>query len=161
MTVLDRLYASSGREVIIDTLQINVGNDVYYLTKGWEDVVATLEDGSTIVTFIASAIDVALPARNADGTQDLKFAISNIDGSVSSSIQKSIDNLEGASVVYRKYISTDLSAPAEPPYAMEIKGGYWKATEAQITAGYMNLLDRLWPRFRYTLPLFPGLRHTS
>lgn len=161
MTVLNRLYASSGSEVIIDTLQINVGDDVYYLTKGWDDITAILEDGETDVTFLASAIDVALPARNADGTQDLKFAISNINGIVSTSIRKALDNNDISSVTYRKYISTDLSAPAARPFTMKGKGGYWTALEVQITAGYMNVLDTAWPRYRYTLPNFPGLRYLS
>lgn len=160
MTILNRLYASSGSEVIIDTLQINVGGYIYYLTKGWDDITVTLEDGET-ATFLASAIDIALPARNADGTQDLKFAISNIDGIVSNSILSALENLNGATVTYRRYISTDLSAPAVSPFTMAIKSGYWTAVEVQITAGYMNVLDTAWPRYRYTLPSFPGLRYLS
>ncbi|MCQ0910693.1 DUF1833 domain-containing protein, partial [Klebsiella pneumoniae] len=70
MTILERLYASSGSEVIHDTLQISAGDDNYWLTSGWDDVPVTLENGQP-VTFEASAIDIALPARNADGTQDL------------------------------------------------------------------------------------------
>lgn len=31
MTVINRLYASSGSEVIIETLQINIGSTVHYL----------------------------------------------------------------------------------------------------------------------------------
>ncbi|MEH4029101.1 ArsR family transcriptional regulator, partial [Klebsiella quasipneumoniae] len=27
--------------------------------------------------------------------------------------------------------------------------------------GYMNVLDMAWPRYRYTLPVFPGLRYIS
>jgi hypothetical protein len=77
LTILNRLYASGGDEVIIDTLQITVGGHDYWLTRGWDDVTVTLENGAH-ATFLASAIDVALPAR-ADGTQDLKFAISNIE----------------------------------------------------------------------------------
>lgn len=34
MTKLNRLYASSGPEVIIETLQITVGSDVHYLCQG-------------------------------------------------------------------------------------------------------------------------------
>jgi hypothetical protein len=47
------------------------------------------------------------------------------------------------------------------PYTLKIKSGYWTATEVQITAGYMNVLDMAWPRYRYTLPVFPGLRYIS
>ncbi|MDU1652743.1 MAG: DUF1833 family protein [Leclercia adecarboxylata] len=155
---LNRLYASGGDEVILDTLQINVGGQSYWLTRGWDDITVTLESGVK-ATFTGSAIDVALPARNADGTQDLKFAISNIDGVVSTAIRDALDNLSNASLTFRRYVSSDLSAPASPPFTLTIKEGSWTATEVQITAGYMNILDTLWPRYRYTLPLFPGLRY--
>ncbi|MCB5297569.1 DUF1833 family protein [Yersinia intermedia] len=160
MTVLNRLYASSGSEVIIQTLEIAVGSNVYWLTRGWEDITAVLETGVS-ATFTACGIDIALPARNSDGTQDLKFAISNIDGVVSMAIRDALDNLSTASLTYRCYVSTDLSAPATKPYTLTVKSGYWTATEVQITAGYMNVLDTAWPRHRYTLPNYPGLRYLS
>lgn len=160
MTVLNRLYASSGDEVIIETLQINVGSNVYYLCKGYDDITAATENGD-VVTFQACAIDIALPARNSDGTQDLQFAICNIDGVVSTAIRDALSNIQGASITYRNYVSTDLNAPASVPYTLAIKTGTWTATVAQITAGYMNVLDTAWPRYRYTLPDYPGLRYMS
>lgn len=160
MTILNRLYASSGSEVIIETLQITVGSDVHYLCQGYEDITATTESGNT-VTFTACAIDIALPARNADGTQDLKFALCNVDGVVSTTIRNALANRLPASLTYRSFISTDLAAPAAVPYTLKIKSGYWTATEVQITAGYMNVLETAWPRNRYTLNYFPGLRYAN
>ncbi|XUA20723.1 DUF1833 family protein [Citrobacter sp. OP27] len=160
MTILNRLYASSGEEVIIETLQINIGAQVFYLCKGFEDITAVTENGESI-TFIAAAIDIALPARNSDGTQDLQFAIDNIDGVTSNAIRNGLDNLANAFLTYRNYVSTDLAAPASVPYTLAIKRGSWTATQAQITAGYMNVLDTAWPRYRYTLPNYPGLRYIS
>ena len=150
MTILERLYASSGSEVIHDTLQISAGDDNYWLTSGWDDV---------SVTFDASAIDIALPARNADGTQDLKFAISNIDGRVSEAIDKILDEMKSATLTFRRYISSDLSAPASSPYTLDIKSGSWTPTAVQVTAGYMNVLKTAWPRKRYNLAEHPGLRY--
>ena len=158
--VLNRLYASGGDEVILDTLQITVGGQSYWLTRGWDDITVTLETGTQAI-FTGSAIEIALPARNADGTQDLKFAISNIDGVVSTAIRNALDNLSNASLTFRRYVSTDLSAPASPPFTLAIKEGSWTATEVQITAGYMNILDTSWPRYRYTLTDFPGLRYLT
>ncbi|MGA8121333.1 DUF1833 family protein [Rouxiella badensis] len=160
MNLLNRIYASGGSEVLIQTLEINVGDNIYRLTNGWDNITAKLEDSSE-VEFTASGCDIALPARNADGTQDLKFAIGNIDGEVSQAIRNSLDNLESATLTYRCYLDTDLSAPAKPPFTLDVKSGYWTATEVQITAGYMNILDTAWPRHRYTLPDYPGLRHMS
>lgn len=160
MTILNRLYASSGTEVIIQTLQINVGDEVYYLCEGYEDITAVTEDGDT-VTFKAGAINLVLPARNSDGTQDLQFDISNIDGVVSTAIRNALDDLSSASMTYRNYVSTDLSAPASPPFTLAVKSGTWTALQVQVKAGYMNILDTAWPRYRYTLPYYPGLRYLS
>lgn len=158
MTVLNRLYASSGPEVIINTLQIDVGNDAFLLCEGYDDITATTEAGDS-VTFTACAMDIALPARNTDGTQDLKFALSNIDGLVSTIIRKALNSISRATVTYRQYISTDLSAPSSIPYTMAIKSGQWTSLQVQITAGYMNWLDSAWPRNRYDLVNHPGLRY--
>lgn len=160
MTILNRLYASSGLEVIIETLQINIGDDVHYLCKGYDDITATTENGD-VITYQACGIDIALPARNSDGTQDLVFAICNVDGVVSTRIRDALDDLQNASLTYRNYVSTDLNAPASPPNTLAIKSGYWTATQVNITAGYMNILDTAWPRYRYTLNHFPGLRYIS
>lgn len=160
MTILNRLYASSGDEVIIETLQIDVSTGTYWLTRGWDDITAILEDGS-VATFIASGIEIALPARNSDGTQDLKFAIGNIDGVVSTAIREALDNNDIGTLTYRNYVSSDLSFPASSPFILTIKNGSWNATEVQITAGYMNILDTAWPRRRYNLVDHPGLRYIS
>ncbi|HBT3292034.1 DUF1833 family protein [Klebsiella aerogenes] len=160
MTVLNRLYASSGSEVIIETLQINIGDTVHYFCKGYDNITATTENGA-VITFSASAIDIAIPARNSDGTQDLQFAISNINGEVSTAIRDALATQQDGVLTYRQYVSTDLNAPASVPYTLAIKSGSWTALQAQITAGYMNVLDTAWPRYRYTLNDFPALRYMN
>ena len=160
MEILERLYASSGSEVIHDTLQISTGEENFWLTQGYDNITVILESGQT-ATFEACAIDIALPARNTDGTQDLKFAISNIDGVVSGAIDKVLDEQKSAKLTFRRYISTDLSAPATAPYTLDVKNGSWTPAAVQITAGYMNILDTAWPRNRYNLADHPGLRYLS
>ncbi|ELS1887219.1 DUF1833 family protein [Klebsiella pneumoniae] len=159
MTAINRLYASSGPEVIIGTLQVDIGGTTHYLCEGYEDITAVTEVGVT-VTFKACAIVLSLPARNEDGTQDLKFMLCNIDGVVSNAIRRAIDSISSASITFRKYISTDLSAPAEPPYIMPVKGGSWTPLTVNVTAGFKNMLDYAWPRDRYTLTYFQGLRYS-
>ncbi|MDG1643687.1 DUF1833 domain-containing protein [Klebsiella huaxiensis] len=159
MTAINRLYASSGPEAIIGTLQIDIGGQSHYLCEGYEDITAVTEEGAT-VTFIACAIVLSLPARNEDGTQDLKFMLCNIDGVVSTAIRRTIDAISSASITFRKYISTDLSAPAEPPLPMPVKGGSWTPLTVNVTAGFKNMLDYAWPRDRYILNYFQGLRYS-
>jgi hypothetical protein len=160
MSILERLYASGGAEVEHETLAIAVGSKTHYLTKGWEDITAVLETGQT-VTFKACGMDVAKPSRNADGVQDLRFALTNIDGVVSTEIRAALAARLEMTVTLRVYLSNDLLAPAKKPLSMVIKGGQWTATEVQVTAGFMNILATAWPRDRFNLTKHPGLRYIT
>ena len=158
MTILNRLYASSGSEVILRTLEINDGASRLFLVGGWDDITAKLETGET-VTFTAAAMEVALPKRNADGTQDLKFAVSNITGEVSAYLKELIESGRQCEITARTYVSTDLLAPSERPHRYELKGGGWTVVSADLAAGYFNLLEIAWPRNFYNFDDFPGLRY--
>lgn len=160
MTVLNQLYASGGDKIIHDTLAISDGITTHYLTNGWDDITARLETGEW-VTFIACGMALALPAKNADGTQDLQFALSNITGEISAYIQEVLKDKRRSELVYRSYIEDDLEAPSEAPFRFEIKSGQWTATQVDITAGYFNLLETGWPRRVYNLIDFPMLRYIA
>lgn len=168
MTILDRFYVSGGEDVRIITMQIEIAGDAgrgidpvsHYLVHDWELVDARLESGA-VVSFRPFAMSVALPPRNLDGTQDLNFSLANIDGLVSTEIQRALANRLKMHATLRQYLSSDLSAPAEKPYRMEVKNGQWSPLQADITAGYMNILDTAWPRRLYTLVDFPGLRYIA
>ena len=158
MTILNRLYASGGPERIIYTLEVTDGTDVIRMTPGWEDVTAGIE-GGTLVTFTAVGIDIGLPAKNEDGTQDVTFGLSNITGAVSAYLRERITSSTRMMVKLRIYTSDDLSAPAKPADVFEVKGGSWSALQAEITAGYFDILNTNWPRRVFTFNEFPGLRY--
>ena len=158
MTILNRFYASSGSEVRLLTLEINDGVERKFLVGGWDDVTARLETGET-VTFTAYGLDIALPARNADGTQDLTFAACNVTGEVSAYVKALLESRRECEVIQRTYLDVDLLAPAEPPRRYKLKGGSWTTTDASLTAGYFNLLETGWPRNFYTPDIFPGTRY--
>ncbi|HGK7302473.1 TPA: DUF1833 family protein [Stenotrophomonas maltophilia] len=158
MSILERLYSSGGREVELETLAVQVGAQTFYLTKGWDDFTARLETGEA-ATFTACGMDIAKPARNADGVQDLRFALSNLNGVVSTQLRAALAAKQEMVATFRLYLSTDLLAPAERPFSVKVKGGKWTATEVQINAGFMTVLDTEWPRNRYVLSKHPGLRY--
>lgn len=168
MTILDRFYVSGGDDVRIITMQIEIAGDdtrgidpvSHYLVHDFEPLEAMLETGET-VTFQPFALAAALPPRNLDGTQDLNFSLSNISGLVSTEIQRALTNKLPMYATLRQYLESDLSAPAERPYRLEVKNGQWSAMQADLTAGYMNILDTGWPRWLYNLNQFPGLRYIT
>lgn len=160
MTVLNQLYASGGSQIIHDTLTISDGVTAHHLTNGWDDITARLETGEW-VTFIACGMALALPDKNADGTQDLQFALSNITGEISEYIRAVIKDKRECELVYRSYIEDDLEAPAEAPFRFEVKDGEWSATQVDIRAGYFNLLETAFPRRTFNLIDFPMLRYIA
>lgn len=168
MTILDRFYVSGGDDVRIITMQIEIAGDEaqgidpvsHYLVHDFEPLEARLENGD-VKTFDPFAMAVALPPRNLDGTQDLNFSLSNISGLVSTEIQRALSNKLPMYATLRQYLESDLSAPAEKPYRFEVKNGQWSAMQADLTAGYINILDTGWPRWLYNLNQFPGLRYIT
>lgn len=156
-TALNELYSSGGDDVILKTLEIDTPSGKLFLMDGFEDFNLTLEDGTTQL-FTACGIDLSLPSKNGDGTQDLTFSISNITGVVSGVIRDTIKENHRGSLIMRLYLLSNPSSPESTPLKLKLKGGYWDYSEAQILAGYMNLLDTYWPRKFYNNTEHPGLR---
>lgn len=161
MSILDVVYSSApASEVIIPTLEIRHPSafDPIRICAGFEDQTVTLEDDS-VVTFIAGGIDVALPAKNTSGQQKLIFAIDNVTGQAQQAIDAAIAAGGQTSIIYRTYLSSDLTAPAEPPLYMTLVGGTFEGSTVQLQASYYDLLNTSWPRERYTLDFSPGLAY--
>ncbi|MNG27050.1 hypothetical protein D3C84_1121190 [compost metagenome] len=62
-------------------------------------------------------------------------------------------------MVFRIFISTDLTTPAEAPYRMTVLGGSMEGSTVQLQAGYFDLINLAWPRRKYTLAFAPCLRY--
>ena len=168
MTILNRFYVSGGNDVELATLQLEVsGNESlgiaqksWYFVEGYEDIEARLETGELVV-FQQFAMKIAIPARNADGFQDMKFALCNVDGAVSTEIQSALASRLKMHATLRTFFDSDLSTPSQRPFRFEVKNGEWSPVQVDITAGYRNVMDTGWPRLLYTLDKFPGLRYIA
>lgn len=160
--LLERVYASApSDEVIIPTLEIRHPAIATIRTcAGFEDQTVTLEDGSN-VTFLASGLDVSLPARNASGQQNLNFAIENVTGQAQRAIEEAMQSGGDIRVIYRTYLQSDLSSPAETPLNMILIGAEFQGASVQVTASYSDIISTAWPRERYSTDFAPGLRYIS
>lgn len=162
MTLLSTLYASApAAEVLIPTLEIShpsFPGGAIRTCAGFEDHTVTLEDGS-VVTFTASGLDVSLPARNGSGQQNLAFAIENVTGIAQDAIDRAMEAGGQIEVIYRSYVASDLSEPAEPPLRMVLVGAEFRGANVQVTASYMDIINQAWPKDRYTATFAPGLKH--
>lgn len=159
MTVLEQVYASGG-DVVIETLELNCAAwDVpLYLCNGFEDHICVTEAGVT-VTFLAAAIQVALPKRTNQGDQVLTFTIDNITGEAQQLVDEALDAEARVNIIYRAYLASDKTQPAENPYRMVVRGGVMQGTAVQVNAGFFDLINTAWPRDLYTTEFAPGLKY--
>lgn len=152
--------ANERLDAIIRTLELTCAawDEPVFICNGFEDVTAVTEDSRT-VTFIGANIDIALAAKNNKGNQTLAFAVDNTTGEVSKRVDQAIEANARVTAIYRTYLNTNLSAPAEKPYVLAVLGGTLQGQEAQIETGFFNMIGVAWPRALYTTSFAPGLRY--
>jgi hypothetical protein len=160
MTILERVFASGGTEVIIPTLEITcpAWSAPILLCNGYEDHTCVTEDARTL-TFKAAAIAIALPKRDTSGAQKLTFGIDNVTGDAQQLIDQAIDAGELVNLTFRHYLSTDKTLPAEPPLKFVIKGGEMVGGSLRVNASFFDMINVAWPRAFYTPDFAPGLRY--
>jgi hypothetical protein len=126
--------------------------------QGFDDVTAGLETGE-IVTFCASGFGVSLPVRSMKGKQDLQFQLDNVTGEALQAIKAAKESGEKIEVIYRPYSDSDLTAPGENPYRMTAISVSAKGASVQVVASFSDLVNRAWPKRRYTPSFAPGLTY--
>jgi len=160
MSLIETVYASAPSEyVILATLEILVPSfDPIRVVAAYEDLTATLETSET-VTFQAGPFEYRRPKKDTSGNQTLTFAIANVTGEAQKAVEAALEADAEVPVIYREYLSTDLTAPAITPIKMTLRGGSFEGVMVQVEAGYYDLLNSAWPRKRYVAADFPGLRY--
>lgn len=160
MTVLERLYASGGPEVILDTLELSceAWADSYRFCTGYQDQLLTDENGR-IKLFTAVSIALALPKKSNVGTQNLTFSIGIVDGEAQRAIEAALEAELRCDLTYRVWLDSDKSAPSQAPYYMVVNGGSMEEDKLTIQAGFFDLINTAWPRDRYTTKFAPGLTY--
>lgn len=159
MSLIQQLYASGG-DVIISTLELECSawDDSIRICNGFEDQTVT-DETSTVKTFLASGMAIALPKKNTQGGQTLTFAIDNVTGEAQQLIDQSMEAGAQVDMKYRVYPASDLSAPAEGPLVFKVKDGKMQNTAVEINAGFFDLINTSWPRDLYTAEFAPGLKY--
>lgn len=152
--------ANERLDEIIRTLELvsDAWEDSIFICTGFEDITAVTEDART-VTFIGANIDIALAAKNNKGNQTLAFAVDNTTGEASRVIDLAIEANARVTAIYRTYLNTNLTAPAEKPYVLTLLSGSIQGQEAQLDTGYFNMIGVAWPRALYTTTFAPALRY--
>lgn len=161
-TLIERVYASAGSEVIIDTIELacDAWDEPIYLVRGFEVGGMTLGlDGVVFKTFTSAPISIALPKKSNQGRQSLTFAIDNVTGQAQKLIDAAIESGARILLTFRRYLNTDLTQPSENPFYATVIGGSVSGTTVQVEAGFVDALNYAWPRKLYTTEFAPGLKY--
>lgn len=157
---LETAYASA-TDYVIHTLELkhpSFQGGAIRLCQGYDDLEATLETAET-VTFVASGFGVSLPQRSIRGRQDLNFQLDNLTGEAIQQIDAANEAGGLIEVIYRPFVGADLSQPGNPPVKMVATFAQVTSSSVVVTASFHDLVNKAWPRRRYTPTFAPGLKY--
>jgi len=133
------------------------------VVRDYADLTATLEataprDPGAAVTFVAFAFDFTKPEVSSSGVPQITITMDNVDRAIVANVEAALASTELVSVIYREFISTDLSAPQNnPPLQMTILSVTADVFKVTATAGFTDLQNRRFPTLEYSAEVFPGL----
>lgn len=133
------------------------------VVRDYIDLVATLEstaprNPSTAVTFVAFNFDFTRPEVSPSGVPQVTITLDNVDRSIVANIEAALGTTELVTLIYREFISTDLSAPQNnPPLAMTIMSVKADVFKVTATAGFPDLVNKRFPTKEYDSETFVGL----
>jgi hypothetical protein len=158
MSLLEECYAS-GRGELVDTIEARKeGGTVSHLyCSGYQDRICGTEDGR-VLTFVAMAMDLALPKNDNSAFQNLILGLDNVTGEVQEVVEEAKADGDRFIITFRRYLTEDLSYPAER-YRMTLLSREYEDDVAKLTAGFYDLLNTTGNRLTLTATRAPGLKY--
>lgn len=158
--ILAEVNASGGNVAYIRGLELTCAAwpSPILIINGFRDKVLGTEDGRSLL-FRAINLGISLPSKDNKGNQTLAFATDNTTGEVTDLVDLAKEADARVTAVYRTWLSSNLSAPAERPYRLTILGGELEGVIANLQCGYFNILMTAYPRRYLTADFAPGLRY--
>jgi hypothetical protein len=159
-------YASApADQIIYHTLEIWHPNFTVpiYVVRDFNDLTATKEataarDASTAVTFVGFAFNLTPPEVDMGGVPQCVIEIDNVSREILANIEASMGSTETITVIYRAYLSDDLSGPEnDPPLELTIHSITADPFKVRAVAGFGSLANLTFPRLEYSSEVFPGL----
>ena len=133
------------------------------VVRDWADLVATLEadaprNPGEEVTFVKYAFDFVKPEVGPDSIPSMQITIDNVDRLIAASIEAALGSTEFVTVIYREYLSSDLTAPQnDPPITLQVTDVTVDMFRITATCGFPDLMNRKFPTTEYSAEAFPGL----
>lgn len=159
-------YASAPANVVIySTMELNHPGftQPIRVVNDRDSLEATLEATAPVnpsqkVLFAAYAFRFNKPEVTANGLPQISLEIDNVDRSIVAAIEQAILTPDPITVIYREFISTDLSAPQNnPPIQLTVLSINATVFVVKATAGYQNFMNTRFPTTAYDSINYPGL----
>ena len=158
-TMREHAASSPADDVLLHTLQIDHPAFIapLYLVNNHVSITATLETAE-VVEFVAFGFDFRLPDVEQATSPELEIAIDNVSREVLGYIDQAAQSDELATVTYRVFLISDLSAPQnDPPLVLTVQSVSADVFRIRMRAGYSNFANVRFPNETYTAQRFPGL----
>lgn len=159
-------YASCPSDVaLIETVEIWHPDwaSVLRFVRGKEALTATVESNAPnnpgqAVLFAAIDFSITQP-RIGEGRQELTLEVDNAPLFLLPLVEMhDLASLDEAQVIYRPYLSSDLTGPhMNPPLTLSIVGITTNTQTISVTCAYADIANRRFPRKVYTVDQFPGI----
>ena len=170
--LLDEVYASNPADKI-PYVTIELNHSAFRdeleqptsirLVRGHKDLTATLEaaapfDPSTAVTFTAAAVAIKPPDKGIKGRQEMSLTIDAASGEIIRQLERVVAaSREPIKVIYRVFVSSDLSAPQNTPVQMTILNPQVTPERVSARAVFTDVINKAFPSIYYTTITHPGL----
>lgn len=160
-------FAANADEVIIDTIEIwhpsfSAAHPIR-VTNQMEAITARLEPDAPLnpgqeVTFLPYPFTFRKPGLDPKTLPEVEIVIDNVSGDIIKNIELSMQNPDKIRVIYRPYLSSDLTMPQiNPPmilWATHISADVFTIT---MRATFGDMFNKSFPSELYTTTRFPGL----
>lgn len=156
---LKEAYAVAPNVRVYETLEIRHESieDPIYIVQDFRALTATLETSEEVI-FSPVWFNFNLPTASENGRQDLTLAIDNIDRIVSDFITLAKDYATPVTIIYRPYLSTDLTQPQrDPPLTLVLQDVNINTMQVSGKATFADVVNKKWPTEYYTRARFPSL----
>jgi len=145
--------------VIYDTLEIRQPGvqDSVFIVRSHQAITATDEDGN-VREFEPVGFQFTLPPTDDQGFQSLNISIDNVGRRVKDFVETAKSEQVPVEVVYRPFLSDDLSRPQMiPPLILYLKDIRISTLQVTGKATFMDVVNKKFPSELYTRDRFPSL----
>ena len=133
------------------------------VVRDYVDLTATLEasaprDASTAVTFVAFNFEFTKPEVSSTGLPEVTLTMDNVDRAIVANIEAALSTTDLVTVIYREFISSNLTAPQNnPPLSLIITSVVADLYKVTAVASFPNLMNKRFPTLEYSAETFVGL----